>query len=83
MIMGRAVMKPTAAFQNALHNKMIGHIKETDDTVPYRRGDYFYYSRTIAGQQYPVLDATLPLTTSEYVEWGNPNEKPAYDYMAK
>jgi oligopeptidase B len=49
-----AVMKPTAAFQNALYNEMIGHIKETDDTVPYRRGDYFYYSRTIAGQQYPV-----------------------------
>jgi len=30
-----------------------------------------------------MLDATLPLTTSEYVEWGNPNEKPAYDYIAK
>jgi oligopeptidase B len=28
-------------------------------------------------------DASLPLTTSEYIEWGNPNEKPAYDYMAK
>jgi len=30
-----------------------------------------------------MLDATLPLTTGEYIEWGNPNEKPAYDYMAK
>ena len=29
-----------------------------------------------------MLDATLPLTTSEYIEWGNPNDKPAYDYMA-
>jgi oligopeptidase B len=28
-----------------------------------------------------MLDASLPLTTSEYREWGNPNEKPAYDYM--
>jgi oligopeptidase B len=28
-----------------------------------------------------MLDASLPLTTSEYIEWGNPNEKPAYDYM--
>jgi oligopeptidase B len=28
-----------------------------------------------------MLDPTLPLTTSEYTEWGNPNEKPAYDYM--
>ncbi len=28
-----------------------------------------------------MLDPTLPLTTSEYIEWGNPNEKPAFDYM--
>jgi oligopeptidase B len=28
-----------------------------------------------------MLDATLPLTVGEYLEWGNPNEKPAYDYM--
>ena len=30
-----------------------------------------------------MLDASLPLTTSEYIEWGNPNEKAAYDYMMK
>ncbi|HVH69498.1 MAG TPA: S9 family peptidase, partial [Candidatus Dormibacteraeota bacterium] len=28
-----------------------------------------------------MLDASLPLTTSEYLEWGNPNEKPAYEYI--
>ncbi|MDQ2855271.1 MAG: S9 family peptidase [Acidobacteriota bacterium] len=28
-----------------------------------------------------MLDASLPLTTSEFIEWGNPAEKPAYDYM--
>jgi oligopeptidase B len=28
-----------------------------------------------------MLDASLPLTTSEYIEWGNPNEKAAFDYM--
>jgi oligopeptidase B len=28
-----------------------------------------------------MLDASLPLTTSEYIEWGNPNEKAEYDYM--
>src|SRR5882672_5572300 len=43
-----AVMKPTAALQDTLFKEMVGHIKETDDTVPYRRGDYFYYSRTTA-----------------------------------
>ena len=28
-----------------------------------------------------MLDASLPLTVPEYEEWGNPHEKPAYDYM--
>lgn len=28
-----------------------------------------------------MMDATLPLTTGEYLEWGNPTEKAAYDYM--
>jgi oligopeptidase B len=28
-----------------------------------------------------MLDDTIPLTTSEYDEWGNPNEKIYYDYM--
>ena len=28
-----------------------------------------------------MLDASLPLTTSEYIEWGNPNDKPAFEYM--
>jgi oligopeptidase B len=28
-----------------------------------------------------MLDTSLPLTVQEYLEWGNPNEKPAYDYM--
>lgn len=28
-----------------------------------------------------MLDDSIPLTTNEYDEWGNPNEKAAYDYM--
>ncbi|MDQ3119223.1 MAG: S9 family peptidase [Verrucomicrobiota bacterium] len=28
-----------------------------------------------------MSDATLPLTTGEYIEWGNPNNKAEYDYM--
>jgi oligopeptidase B len=28
-----------------------------------------------------MLDATLPLTVHEYEEWGNPQERAAYDYM--
>jgi oligopeptidase B len=28
-----------------------------------------------------MLDDTIPLTTGEYDEWGNPNEKEYYDYI--
>ncbi|WP_055445828.1 S9 family peptidase [Lacinutrix mariniflava] len=28
-----------------------------------------------------MLDDTIPLTTGEYDEWGNPNDKKYYDYM--
>lgn len=28
-----------------------------------------------------MLDETIPLTTEEYDEWGNPNDKVYYDYM--
>jgi len=28
-----------------------------------------------------MLDESIPLTTSEYDEWGNPNEKEYYEYM--
>ena len=48
------MMKPTTALQEKLYNEMVGHIKETDDTVPYRQGDYFYYSHTEKGKQYPI-----------------------------
>ena len=50
-----AVMKPTEGFQQALYKEMLSHIKETDVNVPYRLGDYFYYSRTEQGKQYPIF----------------------------
>ena len=28
-----------------------------------------------------MLDESIPLTTLEYDEWGNPNDKKYYDYM--
>lgn len=28
-----------------------------------------------------MLDPTIPLTTNEYDEWGNPEQKPYYDYI--
>lgn len=49
-----SVMKPTAALQEKLYKEMLSHIKQTDTNVPYRRGGYFYYTRTEEGKQYPI-----------------------------
>jgi oligopeptidase B len=50
-----AMMKPTENFQEALYKEMLGRIKQTDVNVPYKEGDYFYYTRTEEGKQYFVL----------------------------
>src|SRR6266545_4952833 len=49
-----AFMKPTETLQRKLYEEMLGRIKETDLSVPFRRGEYLYYSRTEKGKQYPI-----------------------------
>lgn len=49
------VLKPTAPLQEKLYNEMLSHIKQTDENVPYRYGNYFYYTRTVEGKQYPIF----------------------------
>ena len=51
----QSMMKHTTAFQEKLYNEMLSHIKQTDTNVPYRYGNYFYYSRTEEGKQYPIF----------------------------
>jgi oligopeptidase B len=48
------LMKPSEAFRKTLYDEMLARIKETDENVPYRKGNYFYYSRTEKGKQYPI-----------------------------
>ena len=49
-----AVMKSTESLQKKLYGELLSRIKETDVDVPYKYGEYFYYSRTEAGKQYPI-----------------------------
>ena len=49
-----AWMAPTVALQKTLYDEMLSHIKETDESVPYKYRDYYYYSRTLEGSQYPI-----------------------------
>ena len=50
----KAMTKDLEAFEQALYKEMLGRIKQTDLSVPVRRGDYLYYSRTEEGKQYPI-----------------------------
>jgi oligopeptidase B len=49
-----SIMKPTEPLQQKLYDEMLSRIKETDVEVPYREGDYLYYTRTEAGKQYVI-----------------------------
>jgi oligopeptidase B len=41
-------------FSEVLYKEFLGRIKQTDLSVPVRRGAYFYYSRTEEGKQYAI-----------------------------
>ncbi len=47
--------KHIKGFEGDLYKEMLARIKQTDLSVPERRGAYFYYSRTEEGKQYPIL----------------------------
>ena len=49
-----AVMKPLAGFRETLYKEILGRIKETDESVPFRRHGYWYYQREVEGLQYPI-----------------------------
>jgi oligopeptidase B len=49
-----AMTKGLKPFEEALYKEMLGHIKQTDLSVPVYRGGFYYYSRTEEGKQYPI-----------------------------
>jgi oligopeptidase B len=49
-----AMTADLAPFAEALYAEMLGRIKQTDLSVPVRRGPFYYYSRTVEGLQYPI-----------------------------
>lgn len=48
------IMKPTEELQDRLYKEMLARIQETDLSVPYRKDDYFYYTRTEEKKDYPI-----------------------------
>jgi oligopeptidase B len=49
-----AYMAPLAGLRDELYQEMLSHVKQTDVSVPFRDGDWWYYTRTEEGQQYSI-----------------------------
>ena len=50
-----ASMRHTDQLQKTLYREMVGRIKETDLSVPEFVNGFWYYTRTVKGQQYPIF----------------------------
>lgn len=49
-----AVMKKNSDFEKELFKEIVARIKQTDESVPYKKRGYFYYTRFEEGKEYPI-----------------------------
>ncbi len=53
-----AMMKHTESLQTDLYKEILSRIQETDLSVPSRKDNYYYYTRTEEGKAYPIYCRT-------------------------
>ena len=63
-------MAPLSGLREELYQEMLSHMKQTDVSVPYRDGAWWYYTRTEEGSQYAIHCRThgSPNTTEDTPE---------------
>ena len=49
-----SVMKETEELQENLYEEIVGRIKQEDQSVPYLKNGYYYYTRFEEGKEYPI-----------------------------
>jgi oligopeptidase B len=57
-------MAYTGDFEKKLFEEIKGRFKQTDMSVPYRRDDYYYYTRYEQGKEYPIYARKLGSLTA-------------------
>jgi len=54
-----AYMKPYQNLVETIYKEILGRIKQTDISVPYKLGKYWYFTKTEEGKQYPIYMRSL------------------------
>ncbi len=90
-------MAPLKPLQETLYKEILGRIQETDLSVPVKRDDYFYYTRTEEGKAYAIycrkhgsldapeeilLDANALAAGQKYFRIGNFSISPDHRLLA-
>ena len=90
-------MAPTQSLQDGLYREILGRIQEDDVSVPVKRDEYFYYTRTEEGKAYSIqcrkrggldaaeevlLDANVLAEGQDYFRLGNFAVSPDHRLLA-
>ncbi|MFD2245872.1 S9 family peptidase [Pontibacter ruber] len=50
----KQMLANTEELQEKLFKEIVGRIKQTDESVPYKKNGYYYYTRFETGKEYPI-----------------------------
>ena len=77
------LMKDSENLQESLFQEIIGRIKQTDESVPYKENGYFYYVRYEEGKEYPIYCRKKESMEAEEEVIANVNEMAeGHDYYS-
>src|SRR5689334_19447825 len=51
----KTTLAHTDSLSAKIYREIIGRIKQTDESVPYRKNGYWYYQRYEQGKEYPIF----------------------------
>ncbi len=93
----REMTQDAEDLRSTVYAEMLSHIQQTDLTVPVKRGEYFYYTRTEEGKQYRIycrkhgslasaeevlLDANAMAEGQKYFQMGAFSPSPNHKLLA-
>ncbi|NJY61275.1 S9 family peptidase [Salinimicrobium sp. CDJ15-81-2] len=77
------VMADTEDLQQELYKEIVGRIKQTDESVPYFKNGYWYYTRYEEGKEYPIYARKKGSMDAKEEVLINANERAkGHDYYA-